>query len=114
MPAAALGSGSESGAECSRTQAQAALSAATPAVGALVSGSGAGRGFARGGQHRSNEIGGIARTKLLHDVGAMEFDGARTDAKLPARLLVGSAGREQFQHFPLAACQRIASGEIQR
>src|ERR1700753_2592475 len=73
-----------------------------------------GSGRARGGQHNSNEIGGIPGAELLHDVGAMIFDRTRADAEFASGFLVGGAGCEALQHFAFAPRQRFAAWKMQR
>src|ERR1700675_207177 len=73
-----------------------------------------GSGLARGGHHDPDEIGGIPRPQLFHDVGAVILDRARADPELASRFLVGSAGGELLQHLTLAPRQRLTSGKMQR
>src|SRR5262249_40368353 len=88
------------------------LPAANPSVFAGLSGRSSscpGRGH-----HDPDEVGGIFRAELLHDVGAMVFDSARADTQMPPGFLVGSAGCELLQHLALPAGQWLAAGEMQR
>src|ERR1700752_5196348 len=71
-------------------------------------------GVTRRRHHDADEIRGVARPELLHDVGAMVLDGARADAEMAAGFLVGSAPGELFEYFALAPRQRFAAGEMQR
>lgn len=52
---------------------------------------GDGSDVSRCSEDGANEIGGVLGAQLLHDIGAVIFDGARADSKVPARLLVGSS-----------------------
>ena len=66
------------------------------------------------GHHDPDQIGGVPRSELLHDIGAVVLDGARADPELTSRFLVGSTGGELLQHLAFAPRQRLASGEMQR
>ena len=68
----------------------------------------------RGGHHDPDQIGGVPRAELLHDVGAVILDRARADPEMPSRFLVGSAGGELLEHLAFAPRQRFASGKMQR
>src|SRR5512136_2144441 len=63
--------------------------------------------------HDADEVGGVAGADLLHQVGAVHLDGARADAELAARLLVGGAGDDLSEHVLLAPAERLAAGEIE-
>jgi hypothetical protein len=41
-----------------------------------------------GRHHDPDQIGGVSRAELLHDVGAVILDRARTDSEMPPRFLV--------------------------
>src|SRR5438128_2717941 len=71
-------------------------------------------GLARGGHHDPDQIGGIPRPELLHDIGAVVLDGTRTDPEMPSRFLVGRAGGELLEHLAFPARQWLASGTMQR
>ena len=53
---------------------------------------------------------------LGHQIGAVDFDGARADAEIEGDGLVGVAGHQAFQHLPLAVRQRgqlvVNAGEL--
>ena len=63
--------------------------------------------------HDADEVGGVARADLLHQVGAMHLDGARADAELAAGLLVGGAVDDLAEDVLLAPAQRLAPGKIE-
>src|ERR1700712_5806206 len=71
-------------------------------------------GLTLGGHHDPNQIGGVTRAKLLHDIGAMILDGARADPEMASRFLVGCTRGELLQHLALASRQRFAPRKMQR
>src|SRR3977135_215339 len=69
---------------------------------------------ALGSHHDADEIGGIARAELLHDVGTVIFDGARADPEVASGFLVGRARRELLQHLAFAPRQGFTPGKMER
>src|ERR1700733_298417 len=61
-----------------------------------------------------DEFDRIARAQLLHDAGAMDFDGAGTDAEPPARFLVRGAAGNEGEHFVFPPGEHLRSGKIGR
>src|SRR5436190_18250933 len=60
-------------------------------------------GLPRGGHHDPDQIGGVPRSKLLHDIGAVILDRSRADPEMPPCFLVGRAGSELLEHLAFAA-----------
>src|SRR5258708_24905673 len=57
--------------------------------------------------HRhAHQLGDIPGAELVHDASAMDFNRARTDAELPASLLVGCTGNDLIEHVTLARRER--------
>src|ERR1700730_2172066 len=75
-----------------------------------AAGGNAGRFFSAG-EHDAHEVGRVLGGELLHDARAVHLDGARADAEVRARLLVGGAGRDFAQHLALARGQTLAAGK---
>ncbi len=71
-------------------------------------------GLSRGGHHDPDQIGGVSRPELLHDIGAMVLDRSRADPEMPSRFLVGGAGGELLEHLAFPARQRFPSGKMHR
>src|SRR5450755_4733314 len=71
-------------------------------------------GRSRGRHHDTDEISRILGAQLLHDIGAMVFNGARTDSERASGFLVGRARCELLEHFAFAPGQWFTSREMQR
>ena len=59
-------------------------------------------------KRRADEVRGVARAELAHRLGAMAFEGSRTDTHLEGALLVRMTLADQFQHLALAMGQPVA------
>jgi hypothetical protein len=56
-----------------------------------------------GDQGHAHEIGKARCLHFGHEIGPVDFNGARADAEIEGNLLVGMAGNESLEHVTLAA-----------
>src|SRR4051794_35543457 len=63
-------------------------------------------------QHDTHQVGRVLGAEFFHDACTMHLDGARADAKLASRLLVGETGGDLPKHIALARGELVVAGEL--
>src|SRR5690348_854594 len=58
----------------------------------------------------ADQVRQASRLQLLDNVGAMQLDGSKANAKMAGDSLVGLARRDQLKDLPFAGCQQSGTG----